>query len=110
MSILSNQIIDEIREVIREEINYLNSLEEEKVTHSLKPLSLKEAAIFLNVSTCTLYRYVNSAEFPYSRIGKQLYFFEEDLVSYLKHKRVKSKWEIASKVGEEFSGIKIVRR
>jgi excisionase family DNA binding protein len=103
MAYFSDQIMNEIRVLVQEEISISKSLEEHSIPKSPNPLTLKEAAEFLKVAPVTLYRYVQNGELPYSKISKQLYFFEEDIISYLKENKVKSKAEIAQKVEERFS-------
>ena len=98
------------RNIANDEFKRLMDSEVKKSVYSEKPLNVNEAAKYLSVATSTLYRYANEGQIPHSSFGKRIYFFEEDLISCLKHKRVKSKSEISSKVDEELIGIKISRR
>jgi excisionase family DNA binding protein len=98
------------RNIANDEFRRIMDSEAKKSVYSEKPLNVTEAAKYLSVATSTLYRYVNEGQIPHALLGKRIYFFEEDLITSLKEKRVKSNQEIASKVGEEFSGIKIGKR
>jgi excisionase family DNA binding protein len=98
------------RSIAVEEFQRLRDNEVKKSVYSEKPLNVNEAAKYLSVAPSTLYRYANEGQIPHALLGKRIYFFEEDIIASLKEKRVKSKSEIASKVGEEFSGIKIGQR
>jgi excisionase family DNA binding protein len=98
------------RSIAVEEFQRLRDNEVKKSVYSEKPLNVSEAAKYLKVATSTLYRYVAEGQIPHSSLGKQLYFFEEDIISYLKQNKVKSKAEIAQKVEERFSTFKSERR
>jgi excisionase family DNA binding protein len=57
---------------------------------------IKEAAEFINKSVPTLYALVSRGEIKHSKKGKRLYFFEEDLISYIKEGRRKTQTELAA--------------
>lgn len=59
-----------------------------------KPMSAKEAAAFLNIEMPTLYAKTSVREIPFTKSGKKLLFFREDLEEYLKGKRRSSKSEM----------------
>ena len=98
------------RNIANDEFKRLMDSEVKKSVYSEKPLNVNEAAKYLSVATSTLYRYVAEGQTPHSSLGKQLYFFEEDIISYLKQNKVKSKADIAQKVEERFSTFKSERR
>ena len=98
------------RSIAVEEFQRLRDNEVKKSVYSEKPLNVSEAAKYLNVATSTLYRYVAEGQIPHSSLGKQLYFFEEDLITFLKEKKVMSKAEIASKVEDDYKALKSGRR
>jgi len=60
------------------------------------PLSIREAAEFLNLSVPTLYSKVSRGELPVMKRGKRLYFSKLELMDYLKAGRRKSNAEIAA--------------
>ncbi|MCB2221554.1 MAG: helix-turn-helix domain-containing protein [Bacteroidetes bacterium] len=59
-----------------------------------KPLTVKEAAKFLQIAVPTLYDKVSKKEIPHIKAGGKLYFLESDLMDWLKEKRVKMICEI----------------
>lgn len=67
---------------------------------SEKPLSISEAADFLNLSVPTLYSKVSRGELPVMKRGKRLYFSLPELVDYLKAGRKKSNAEIEAEADQ----------
>jgi len=60
-----------------------------------KPLNIEQAADFLDISKSHLYKLTSRGAIPhYKPNGKRLYFFEQDLIAYLKKGRVKTANEI----------------
>ena len=61
-----------------------------------KPLTLKEAAAFLDFSRSYLYRLTSQGRVPcYIPEGKRVYFDRADLVKWLKRNRIRPQEEIA---------------
>ena len=61
-----------------------------------KPLTLKEAAAFLDFSRSYLYRLTSQGRVPcYKPEGKRVYFDRADLVKWLKRNRIRPQEEIA---------------
>jgi excisionase family DNA binding protein len=48
-----------------------------------KPLNIKEAAAFINMSVPTLYGLVSNQKIPFHKGSKKLYFFEKELIEWL---------------------------
>ncbi|MFN3761268.1 MAG: helix-turn-helix domain-containing protein [Algoriphagus aquaeductus] len=67
---------------------------------SEKPLSISEAADFLNLSVPTLYSKVSRGQLPVMKRGKRLYFSLPELSDYLKAGRKKSNEEIAAEADQ----------
>jgi excisionase family DNA binding protein len=65
-----------------------------------KPLSIGEAADFLNLSVPTLYSKVSRGELPVMKRGKRLYFSLPELKEYLKAGRRKSNSEIVAEADQ----------
>lgn len=65
---------------------------------SNKRFNAKEAAVFLGISLATLYTKNSKGELPSCKPldGKRLFFFEKDLIDYLKKGRRKTNSEIDS--------------
>ncbi len=55
--------------------------------------SPKEAAVFLNMSARTIYRYVQAREIPYRKHGKLVRFYIQDLLRWSKAREVKPYYE-----------------
>ena len=69
--------------------NTLNPEPQEKI------LSVSDAAEFLGLSSPTIYTKVSKGEIPHSKKGNRLYFFQSELLEYLKQGKKKSFAEIA---------------
>ncbi len=67
---------------------------------SEKPLSISEAAEFLNLSVPTLYSKVSRGELPFMKRGKRLYFSLSELKDYLKAGRKKTNEEIEAEADQ----------
>jgi excisionase family DNA binding protein len=61
-----------------------------------KPLVIKEAAKYLNLSVPTIYSKVSRGELPYFKKGKRLYFLKKNLEEFILSGRKKSLDEIKS--------------
>ena len=61
-----------------------------------KPMSITEAAKFVNLTVPTLYGFVSKRTIPFSKLGKRLYFSEAELTTWVKSGRKQTCTEIAS--------------
>ena len=53
---------------------------------------MEQAAEYLGVSLKTIYRWIESGDFPASQIGKRIYrIFEDDLIEFIKSKKITNK-------------------
>lgn len=59
-----------------------------------KPLSIQEAAKYLNLTVPTIYGYVSRREIPFSKIGKRLYFSESELSEWIQTGRKSTRAEM----------------
>ncbi len=75
-------------------INHETKGQDELLEKSLKFLSVKQAANFLNLSVPTIYSKCSKGEIPYMKKGKRLYFSQTELTNYLKSGRVKTNDDI----------------
>lgn len=48
-----------------------------------RPMSISEAAKFVNLTVPTLYGFVSKRTIPFSKVGKRLYFSETELTSWI---------------------------
>ena len=55
-----------------------------------KPLTISQAAEFVNLTVPTLYGFVSKRTIPFSKLGKRLYFSEAELTSWIKSGRKQS--------------------
>ena len=53
-----------------------------------KPISLEEAANFLSISDRNLRKLMNQGEIAYYKRGSKVYFFEKELVEWIKQGRI----------------------
>jgi len=60
-----------------------------------KPLNVAQAAQFLDVTKSHLYKLTSRGVIPhYKPTGNRIYFFQEDLIQFIKKGRVKPQSEI----------------
>ena len=73
----------------------LTSIESLLVATQPKPLTLKEAAEFLDFSRSYLYRLTSQGRVPcYKPEGKRVYFDRAELVNWLKRNRIRPQEEL----------------
>ena len=73
----------------------LTAIESLLVATQPKPLTLKEAAEFLDFSRSYLYRLTSQGRIPcYKPEGKRVYFDRAELVNWLKRNRIRPQEEI----------------
>ena len=59
-----------------------------------RPMSITEAAKFVNLTVPTLYGFVSKRTIPFSKVGKRLYFSEIELTSWIQSGRKSTRSEI----------------
>ena len=95
MILLTSQQIQSIVEnAVRKVLNEKQSVT--RTNDDAGPLTLKEAADYLNISTSTLYRYTSQRLIPHDKPGKYVYFHRNELDSWLREHRKHTKQEIES--------------
>lgn len=60
-----------------------------------RPMSITEAAKFVNLTVPTLYGFVSKRTIPFSKVGKRLYFNEIELTSWIQSGRKQTCTEIS---------------
>ena len=60
-----------------------------------RPMSISEAAKFVNLTVPTLYGFVSKRTIPFSKVGKRLYFSEVELTSWIQSGRKQTCSEIS---------------
>jgi len=74
----------------------IESLLEE--SHQTKPLTLKEAAKFLNLSQSHIYKLTSERKIPHFKPnGKKIYFDKSELIQWLKRKPARTREETEEK-------------
>ncbi|MEI8086204.1 MAG: helix-turn-helix domain-containing protein [Paludibacter sp.] len=63
-----------------------------------KPMSIIEAAKFVNLTVPTLYGFVSKRTIPFSKMGKRLYFSEMELTEWIQTGRKQTRSEISVNV------------
>ena len=61
-----------------------------------KPLTISQAAEFVNLTVPTLYGFVSKRTIPFSKVGKRLYFSENELTSWIQNGRQQTRDELLS--------------
>ena len=59
-----------------------------------RPMSISEAAKFVNLTVPTLYGFVSKRTIPFSKVGKRLYFSETELTSWIQSGRKQTRDEL----------------
>ncbi|RAU84064.1 helix-turn-helix domain-containing protein [Pontibacter arcticus] len=75
------------------ELNFRDNLQF-KSSNSSHPLTVKEAAEFLNLAVPTIYSLVSKRKLPVNKRGNKLYFYEQELSEWVKTGRKKTLHEI----------------
>lgn len=86
--------------LLLEKVNSLEQLLKSQQTvnriASDKPMSIAEAAKFVNLTVPTLYGFVSKRTIPFSKVGKRLYFSEAELTSWIQNGRQQTRDELQS--------------
>ena len=71
-----------------------------------KPLSIDEAATFLQMPKSSIYQLTSTRQIPFSKVGKPLYFFKKDLLEWLESGKKKTQKEIEAEGFSKKGGAK----
>lgn len=72
---------------IREKLDFIvDRLELDSI--QLKPISLEQASEFLSISERNLRKLMNEGEIAYYKRGSKVYFFEKELLEWIKDGRI----------------------
>ncbi len=61
-----------------------------------KPMTIAEAAKFVNLTVPTIYGFVSKRTIPFSKVGKRLYFSQAELTTWIQAGRNKTQSELIS--------------
>ena len=67
-------------------------------TSSSNPMTIEEVAAFLNLKKPTIYRMVSERTIPFSKPGKRLYFYKDELEQWIRENRKATRAEIKKSV------------
>lgn len=76
-------------------VNEIRQLREQLQSQE-RPLTLQEAAQYLNLSKSRLYVLTSTAQIPHFKPSKKIFFQRKDLDAYLLQNRINSRQEAAS--------------
>jgi excisionase family DNA binding protein len=99
---------DKLPEVIRQLFEKVEHLEEmilklqPELQHQTQPLSIEEAAEYLNVTVAALYSMTSRRLVPFNKPGKRLYFLKNDLDEWVKSGKVKTQDELWAESRHKF--------
>lgn len=65
---------------------------------SNNPIGIKDVAELTGLTVPTLYGYVQRNEIPFNKKGNRLYFFNSDIINWIKTGKKKTLKELASEV------------
>lgn len=63
-----------------------------------KPLTVEEAAKFLNLPKATLYQFTSARKIPFKKLGKRIVFSKNDILKWIEQNHRKSHREIENEV------------
>lgn len=89
---------DNLPEAVSELYAKLNNIENlltsnQQETPKDRLMTVQEAALFLSLSTSTVYTKISNGTIPHMKDGKRVYFLESELTDYMKSKRVQTQQE-----------------
>jgi len=73
-----------------ENLEQLLKSQQNPASLSDRPMTISQAAEFVNLTVPTLYGFVSKRTIPFSKVGKRLYFSEAELTAWIKSGRKKS--------------------
>ena len=63
-----------------------------------KPMNIEELSIFISKPIATIYQFTSQKKIPHVKCGRDLLFFKEEIILWLKSNRVKTQEQLASEV------------
>ena len=94
--ILTQLSLEELRQMLREEVNVLLLQMTNSVPDSSykELLTLAEASLYLKLARATVYNLVHRREIPYMKRGKRLYFAKDELHAWVAEGRKSTQREL----------------
>jgi len=85
---------DELAELIRVCVREALSVQAPNHAAPSKPMSVEQAALYLNLPKATLYQLTSKREVPFRKLGRRLLFLESELQAFLQNGRKPTRQEI----------------
>ena len=85
---------DELAELIRVSVREALSMHVPNHAALSKPMSVEQAALYLNLPKATLYQLTSKREVPFRKLGRRLLFLESELQAFLQSGRKSTRQEI----------------
>lgn len=95
-----------VRAAMREELAVLKPMAAIDSTLQNHPLTIKEAAEFIQRPVASIYNLVSKRLIPHSKIGNRLYFDKLELIDWIKSGRVNTNSELEARADEILTGKK----
>lgn len=67
---------------------------------ALKPMNIEELSIFLSKPVDSIYQFTSKKKIPHVKCGRDLLFFPDEIISWLKSNSVKTKDQLKQEVIE----------
>jgi len=96
-----DEFINIMHSIVREE---LKGFQGATTTASDQPLTIDQAAAFINRPKASIYNLVSKRSIPHSKQGKRLYFDKEQLRAWVKSGAVKTTAEIINEADDILTG------
>ena len=77
-----------------ENLEQLLKSQQNPASLSDRPMTISQAAEFVNLTVPTLYGFVSKRTIPFSKVGKRLYFSEIELTSWIQSGRKSTRSEM----------------
>lgn len=82
----------QLQEVVESALRKVLDEKKQDVPNGEGPLTISQAADYLNLSITTLYRYTSQRRIPHHKPGKNLYFYKAEMDQWLiEHKKLTRK-------------------
>ena len=102
-AIFTQLSVDEIRQILREEIQSLIGKDSQNSSDESTILSFKEGCLYIGISESHGYKLTSTRQIPHAKRGKRIYFDRTELDQWILSKKVKTSTELASEANSILS-------
>lgn len=89
-------LIDEVKQ-----LKELLESEKETIPHKRKPIGIAQACQLIMRSKSAIYNYVSKGTIPCYKIGRRLYFYEDELIDWIEKGKRKTHLEVMDEICNE---------